>query len=253
MVSLLMGTMPPRALLASGVASFSSTLNGFALQIERTTSMNAISNGFARSAFPIATRRFLVTGKVTFIYYNLVIDGRKIRHALDTCDHVPAIKSLYLRWPGKKRSFADDILPRSVSARLKIGEINEVGDLQARKISGVDKLKNYVLPGSPSVPYLDPLTQSSAVPMFLGKICLMRYGIHDIVPSVYTEFLRADPENAQDDDEHKAFRPKNSLCERWILLFFFSFHNCPLYETPFVRAMGKTIKLTSICLNAMVL
>lgn len=222
-VSPSIGTMPPRALSTSGVTSFSSTQNGFALQSQRTTSMNAVPNGYAGTAFSVPTGVLSATGDVPFIHYDPVIDGHDVGNASDTYVPVPATKSLYLRCLGKKGTSADEILPQSVSIRFTIMEIDKVSDVQARSISGVDKLGNYVSPGAESVPYLELLTRAFAVASSLGKSGLRRYERPDHVHSVDMEFLLAERDNDANGNGPKEPECGNYLQVRCHLSLFFSF------------------------------
>lgn len=230
-VSPTIGTMPPRALSTSGVTSFSSTQNGFALQSQRTTSMNAVPNGFIGTAFAVPTGVLSATGDVPFIHYDPVIDGHDVGNASDTYVPVPATKSLYLRCLGKKGTSADVLQPQSVSIRFTIMEIDKVSDVQARSISGVDKLGNYVSPGAESVPYLELLTRAFAVASSLGKSGLRRYERPDHVHSVDMEFLLAERDSdGSNENGEKEPECGNYLQVRFYLSFIFVSSSNPRFE-----------------------
>lgn len=217
------GLMPPRALSTSGVTSFVSAHNGYPSHAQRTTSMNAVTTSIPNFAIP--TGVLSATGDVPFIHYDPVIDGHDTGNASDTYVPVPATKALYLRCLGKKGTSTDDALPQSVSIRFTIVEIDKVSDVQARSISGVDKLGNYVSTGAESVPYLELLTRAFVVASSLGKNGLRRYEKPDHVHSVDMEFLLAERDNDQNDSANKEPDCGNYLQVRNARLPIFLFVN----------------------------
>lgn len=170
------------------------------------------------------------SGDIPFIHYDPVVDGHDNGTDSDNYMPVPATKSLYLRCVGKRggnnstsvitnattegsiattetvndgattntlvanaqNQQQEEIQPQSVSIRFTIMEIDKVSDVQARAISGVDQLGNYVSNGAESVPYLELLTRAFAVASSLGNKGLKKYERPDHIHSVDMEFLLAE-------------------------------------------------------------
>lgn len=207
-------SMQPRAMSSSGVQSIPSQNIGAALFSQRAMSLHApsafgssslIKGGMVSGMFPsggVPTGLSSGSSDVPFIHYDPVIDGHDNGTESDVYVPVPATKSLYLRCMGKKKSVDgngatidvddEEVIPQSVSIRFTIMEIDKVSDVQARSISGVDQLGNYVSNGAENVPYLELLTRAFAVASSLGKNGLKRYERPDHVHSVDMEFLLAE-------------------------------------------------------------
>lgn len=231
-VSYHMGTggMQPRALSASGVRnlpSFQRHQHGYGLASQRALSMsgmNQVPSTPQMLGGVVPTGLSTVVGDMPFIHYDPVIDGHDGGNTPDAYIPIPATKALYLRSLGKKEKdaqnvnsmrigrdgipittgsgsgssstsstcYSDEDLPQSVSIRFTIMEIDKVSDVQARAISGVDHLGNYVSTGTESVPYLELLTRAFAVASSMGKGGLRKYEKPDHVHSVDMEFLLAE-------------------------------------------------------------
>lgn len=212
----------PRALSSNGLYGIPSGHQAAALGMAgaRALSMNGAPMMSSQN-FAVPTGISSVTSDAPFIHYDPVIDGHDVGNAPDAYVPVPATKALYLRCVGKKGTAADDMIPQSVSIRFTIMEIDKVSDVQARAISGVDQLGNYVSPGAESVPYLELLTRAFAVASSLGKSGLKRYEKPDHVHSVDMEFLLADRENSnRKSEEEPVF---GNYLQVWMIAFLYFF------------------------------
>lgn len=194
--------MQPRAMSTNGLYGLNLGQQHAAIGIAsaRALSLNG-APALSSQNFVVPTGLTAANGDAPFIHYDPVIDGHDVGNAADAYTPVPATKALYLRCMGKKGTPADELIPQSVSVRFTIMEIDKVSDVQARAISGVDQLGNYVSPGAETVPYLELLTRAFAVASSLGRSGLKRYEKPDHVHSVDMEFLLAERENQNETED----------------------------------------------------
>ena len=124
-----------------------------------------------------------------FIHYDPVIDGHDDGTEPDAFVPIPASKRKYRQYRNVQDS---SDCRRNINVRFTLMEIDRISDLQARSISGVDRLGSYVSAAATGVPYMELLTKAFAVAANLGKDGLNAYSKPDHVLSVDIDFMLAD-------------------------------------------------------------
>eukprot|EP00177_Eucheuma_denticulatum_P003873 GFKZ01007013.1.p1 GENE.GFKZ01007013.1~~GFKZ01007013.1.p1 ORF type:complete len:424 (+),score=52.10 GFKZ01007013.1:297-1568(+) len=124
------------------------------------------------------------------IHYDPIVDGRNEGTPPNLYTPIPASKSMYMRYSREKTAY-------DVNVRFTVMEIDNVTDLQARAIAGIDRVGMYVSNAAAAVPYADLLPRVFALASAAGRSGLKKYSRPDHVVSRDIKFLLSPAEGEE--------------------------------------------------------